>query len=146
MISSVSRADASSQLSINNPAGMIGNYFSVLSETDQQFSLKQAQQAYQQGKFMPWDRPVLSFGIGAAPKWLVVEIENPTEKNLSRRLVIENSWLDKADIYILHNKQITRQLHLGDIYPFVYARHGHKLMGCKSPVGGSPLCKLYPTI
>ncbi|MCU7799337.1 MAG: LPS export ABC transporter permease LptF, partial [gamma proteobacterium symbiont of Lucinoma myriamae] len=28
---------------------------------------------------------------------------------------------------------------------FVYARHGHKLMGCKSPVGGSPLCKLYPT-
>ncbi|MCU7801023.1 MAG: hypothetical protein KZQ70_13025, partial [gamma proteobacterium symbiont of Lucinoma myriamae] len=28
----------------------------------------------------------------------------------------------------------------------VYARHGHKLMGCKSPVGGSPLCKLYPTI
>ncbi|MCU7819510.1 MAG: GGDEF domain-containing protein, partial [gamma proteobacterium symbiont of Lucinoma myriamae] len=26
----------------------------------------------------------------------------------------------------------------------VYARHGHKLMGCKSPVGGSPLCKLYP--
>ncbi|MCU7820050.1 MAG: penicillin-binding protein activator LpoB, partial [gamma proteobacterium symbiont of Lucinoma myriamae] len=27
----------------------------------------------------------------------------------------------------------------------VYARHGHKLMGCKSPVGGSPLCKLYPT-
>ena len=28
----------------------------------------------------------------------------------------------------------------------MYARHGHKLMGCKSPVGGSPLCKLYPTI
>ncbi|MCU7818052.1 MAG: hypothetical protein KZQ57_04085, partial [gamma proteobacterium symbiont of Lucinoma myriamae] len=28
----------------------------------------------------------------------------------------------------------------------VYARHGHKLIGCKSPVGGSPLCKLYPTI
>jgi len=24
----------------------------------------------------------------------------------------------------------------------VYARHGHKLMGCKSPVGESPLCKL----
>ncbi|MCU7818057.1 MAG: hypothetical protein KZQ57_04110, partial [gamma proteobacterium symbiont of Lucinoma myriamae] len=30
-------------------------------------------------------------------------------------------------------------------FSIVYARHGHKLMGCKSPVGGSPLCKLYPT-
>ena len=25
----------------------------------------------------------------------------------------------------------------------MYAQHGHKLIGCKSLVGGSPLCKLY---
>ncbi|MCK5667423.1 MAG: hypothetical protein KAI17_28240, partial [Thiotrichaceae bacterium] len=46
------------------------------------------------------------------------DIENRTKKNISRRLIIENSWLDKADITILHNEQLIRQLHLGDSFPF----------------------------
>ncbi|MCK5667424.1 MAG: hypothetical protein KAI17_28245 [Thiotrichaceae bacterium] len=74
LISSVSSADDSSAgnslpLSISKPAGLIGEYISVLSETDQKLSLEQAIQAYQQGKFVRWDRPVLSFGIGTAAKW-----------------------------------------------------------------------------
>ncbi|RKZ97757.1 MAG: GGDEF domain-containing protein [Gammaproteobacteria bacterium] len=123
LISSVSSADDSSPdnslpLPISKPAGLIGEYISVLSEAGKKMSLEQAKQAYQQGKFIRWDRPVLSFGIGSAPKWLVFEIENLTNKNISRRLIIENSWLDKADINILHNELIIRQLHLGDSYPF----------------------------
>jgi len=123
LISSVGYADDSSPdnslpLPISKPAGLIGEYISVLSETGQKLSLEQVKQAYQQGEFVRWDRAVLSFGIGSAPKWLVFEIENRTEKNISRRLIIENSWLDKADINILHNEQIIRQLHLGDFYPF----------------------------
>ncbi|MCU7819972.1 MAG: protein-L-isoaspartate(D-aspartate) O-methyltransferase, partial [gamma proteobacterium symbiont of Lucinoma myriamae] len=49
---------------------------------------------------------------------------------------------------ILINKDGQGNTHRQNILDvaFVYARHGHKLMGCKSPVGGSPLCKLYPTI
>lgn len=131
LISSVSRADASSSdasspLSISKSAGMIGEYISVLSETDQKLSLEQAKQAYQQGEFVRWDRPVLSFGIGVTPKWLVLDIENLSVNTISRRLIIENSWLDKADIYILHNEQIIKQLHLGDAYPFVERSIEHR--------------------
>jgi len=127
LISSVGYADDSSPdnslpLPISKPAGLIGEYISVLSETGQKLSLEQVKQAYQQGEFVRWDRAVLSFGIGSAPKWLVFEIENRTEKNISRRLIIENSWLDKADINILHNEQIIRQLHLGDFYPLYSAQ------------------------
>lgn len=118
LLSTVSRAAEIPSLSISKSAGLIGEYISVLSESDEKLSLAQARQAYQQGEFIRWDRPVLSYGIGVAPKWLVIEIENPGVNTIPRRFIIENSWLDKADIYILHNEQIIKQLHLGDVYPF----------------------------
>lgn len=112
------RADKASSLAVDHPAGMIGEYISVFAENDQKLSLVQAQQLHNQGAFTRWDRPVLSFGIGAAPRWLMIEIKNSSISSLSRRLIIENSWLDTADIYILHNKLLMKQLHLGDSYPF----------------------------
>ncbi|MCU7939973.1 MAG: diguanylate cyclase [gamma proteobacterium symbiont of Bathyaustriella thionipta] len=126
LICSISRADDSSPLLINKPAGLIGEYLSVFTETNQKLSLKEAKQIYQQGEFVRWDKPVLSFGIGVAPKWLVVEIENRAEKNISRRLIIEKSWLDQADISIVHNEQVIKQVHLGDAYPFAERSIEHR--------------------
>ncbi|MCU7819746.1 MAG: hypothetical protein KZQ56_10860, partial [gamma proteobacterium symbiont of Lucinoma myriamae] len=53
------------------------------------------------------------------------------------RITTWSFFFDRVFVFIIH--------FLLKCLIIVYARHGHKLMGCKSPVGGSPLCKLYPT-
>jgi len=111
-------ADQASPLSIHNTNQLIGNNLAVLEETQQKLTLDEAIEVYQQGHFFNIDKDVLSFGIGVSPRWLVVEVENPEEEKITRRIVIENSWLDKADIYILKDKQLISQYHLGDSYPF----------------------------
>ena len=124
LFSSTVRADQASLTAINNSGSHIGEHLVVLEESlalkenEHALTLKQAQQAYQQGKFSHWEKAVLSFGIGVSPRWLVAEIKNPDAHNITRRFIIENSWLDKIDIYILRNEQVLEQIHLGDSYPF----------------------------
>ena len=116
--SPLSSADEAISLPISHSTNTIGEYLVVLKEQAQPLSLLQARQAYLQGRFSSWKKPVLSFGIGASPRWLVAQVDNRSDKKVTRRLVIENSWLDKADIYILHNDRLVKQLQLGDSFPF----------------------------
>ncbi|MCU7799022.1 MAG: hypothetical protein KZQ70_02470, partial [gamma proteobacterium symbiont of Lucinoma myriamae] len=74
-------------------------------------------------------------------------IQEPDWKAVEQELL----WSETPENHILlltHSQypELLKQIHAPPPLLFVYARHGHKLMGCKSPVGGSPLCKLYPTI
>ncbi len=111
--------------------GIISGHLVVLDEqsmsgTKQALTLQQVQQFYRQGKFVHIGKTVLSFGIGAKPKWLAAEIKNPRQQTVLRRFIIENSWLDKIDIYLLHNNKLLEQLHLGDTYPFASRAIKHR--------------------
>lgn len=123
------RAEQASPVLIDNASRIIGNHLVVLDEaliteqlmpekSHQPLTLEQAQQAYEQDQFIHLGKTVLSFGIGVSPRWLVAEIENPLQDTMLRRLIIENSWLDKIDIYLLHNGKLVKQLQLGDSFPF----------------------------
>ena len=105
-------------LTTNDSYNGIGSYTAVWLETDQPLSLEQAQAAYSEGKFSASNKPILSFGIGSYPVWLTFLVENNINQAAQRQLAIENSWLDKADIYVIHDGQVVSQQHMGDSYPY----------------------------
>ncbi len=118
LLCSTAQAEQAPMLMINNDSGVIGQYFVVLKEDNNPLTLTQARQAYEQNKFSSVENEVLSLGIGISPRWLVAEVNNVDTQNMMRRLIIENSWLDKIDIYVLKNDHLLQQAHLGDSYPF----------------------------
>ncbi len=101
-----------------NGSTLIGKYISVLEETDQPLSLEQARVAYEGGEFSGTENPVLSFGIGASPRWLEFTVSNNAEEYVLQRMVIETPWLDEADIYVISNNQVVSQRKFGDALPF----------------------------
>ena len=61
------------------PAGPLGQYAQWLQEEGSApLTLAEARIAFAAGKAIDSQRPVLSFGIGAAPRWLRVRMHNPT--------------------------------------------------------------------
>ena len=69
-------ADTAAAISVNTNYDAIGEYASYLPETDQPLSIEQAREAYSSGKFMSWNKPVLSFGIGISPVWVRFTVDN----------------------------------------------------------------------
>jgi len=105
-------------LPLDNSNRAVGEYFQVLAETDRALTIEQAETAFSRGDFVQWQKPVLSFGIGTSPRWLTAEVDNPGKSDILRRLVIENSWLDKLDIYVIENHQLVKAAHMGDSLTF----------------------------
>jgi len=118
ILTDVISADQVSPLSIHETNQLIGKNLAVLEENHQRLTVEEAREAYQQGQFSNENKDALSFGIGVSPRWLIAEVHNPEEENITRRMVIENSWLDRVDIYILRDQRVINQYHLGDSYPF----------------------------
>lgn len=98
-----------------NPLGLATTYWQ---EQGGALSLPQAESLYRSGKFAPSRAAVPDFGIGAKPVWLHLAVENPTTLPLTRRLVLENSWLDAIDVYFSRSSTIEASYHLGDSLPF----------------------------
>lgn len=96
----------------------VGQYLLFFSEKEQELTLEQAKQLLAKGLFSHWSKPVLSFGIGASPHWLIAEVYNPDQSSLLHRMVIENPWLNKVDIYIVKDNREVTEFHLGDQYPY----------------------------
>ncbi|MCW8826431.1 MAG: sensor domain-containing diguanylate cyclase [Gammaproteobacteria bacterium] len=92
----------------------IGKYAQILHEDSAHLTMSDALDALTQGRFIPSQRSVPNFGIGAAPVWLAVDVENLQSAVIQRRLQIETSWLDRLDIYLVNSGQLEREFHLGD--------------------------------
>lgn len=106
----------------------IGEYVSYLTETEQTLNLEQAQVAYAAGNFLKWKKPVLSFGIGASPVWLRFTVTNKTEHAVQRRLIVENSWLDHADVFIIKDGQTVFREQSGDNLPYPARAIKHRFL------------------
>jgi diguanylate cyclase (GGDEF)-like protein len=96
----------------------IGEHIRFLPEQGERLDAAQAARAYAQGKFTPSRKPVLSFGIGAAPAWLAFEVTNPGGGAAVRRLAVETSWIDRIDLYFLRDGRVLDSARAGDTQPF----------------------------
>jgi len=77
----------------------LGRSMGVLHETTQRLTLQQAQHLQRQGQFVQETRAVPKFGIGAQPVWLHLAVMNPSAEPQSRHLLVENTWLDRLDVF-----------------------------------------------
>ncbi|MFB8828790.1 7TM diverse intracellular signaling domain-containing protein [Azotobacter sp. CWF10] len=83
-------------------SGPIGLHTSYLMETGGRLSLEQAVAALAQGAFRAVGSPVPNFGIGSAPVWLHLVVNNPTTQRLERQLHIKTPWLDRVEVHFRH--------------------------------------------
>lgn len=94
--------------------GAIGDHTEILQESDGALGIAEAAAAYEAGRFIQARNPVLSFGIGAKPVWIRLSVTNPTATPVVRRLSVETAWLDRLDVYMLHQGRVMAADHAGD--------------------------------
>lgn len=111
-------ADNRQTISAQKAYSAIGKFTAIYAEKGPQLSLDKAQETYAQGLFSVSNTPVLSLGNGSPAHWITFTINNPTQNDLLRRLIIENSWLDLIDLYILNKGKLINQQQAGDQFPF----------------------------
>lgn len=85
-----------------------------LQEDGGPLSLAQAREALRLGRFHADGRRVASFGLGAPPVWIYLELHNPLDQALQFRLLAGMSWIDKLDIALVQHDQVIESWHSGD--------------------------------
>jgi diguanylate cyclase (GGDEF)-like protein len=96
----------------------IGEHSFVLKEGKIPLTLDTALQAFSSGRFTKSNEAFLSFGIGSKPVWVALEVDNPLPSPITRRLSIENAWLDRIDVYFLREGRPQSRYQTGDALPF----------------------------
>ncbi|MEC8428738.1 MAG: 7TM diverse intracellular signaling domain-containing protein, partial [Pseudomonadota bacterium] len=96
----------------------IGTSLVIIEENGDPLTLTEVRQRYEQHAYDVHTNDVLSRGINAPAIWLITELHNPTLFPLSKRLVVDTTWLDQLDIYIAHAQAPTAHHRLGDNLPF----------------------------
>jgi len=117
-MNTAAHADNGKTISAQKTYRAIGEFTAVYAEKGPQLSLTEVQKSYAQGLFSASDSSVLSLGNGSPAHWITFTINNPTQNDLLRRLIIENSWLDLIDLYIINNGKLINQQRVGDQFPF----------------------------
>ena len=117
-MNTAAHADNGKTISAQKTYSAIGEFTAVYAEKGPQLSLTEVQKSYAQGLFSASDSSVLSLGNGSPAHWITFTINNPTQNDLLRRLIIENSWLDLIDLYIINNGKLINQQRVGDQFPF----------------------------
>jgi diguanylate cyclase (GGDEF)-like protein len=80
--------------------------------------LPDAVAALRAGQFAPGKSPVLNFGIGAKAVWIHFAVDNPTAAPVQKRLSLETTWLDRAEVYFLHPGRTVETYRVGDDLAF----------------------------
>lgn len=96
------------------PSEPIGRWMGYLVEQDAPLSLIEAQAISDKRGFQQIRSDVPKFGIGARPVWLHLPMVNGESLPAKRRLQIETAWLDRIDVYHLHEGQLLAQWRAGD--------------------------------
>lgn len=111
---------AAAGLSLRDPLAdaPLGIHAEMLQETDQPLTLETARAAWQAGRFQPARHAVINRGIGAAPAWIRLAVVNPGGAADTRRLQIENPWLDDLSVHFVHAGRSVASHRTGDRLPF----------------------------
>ncbi|SFW98049.1 diguanylate cyclase [Marinospirillum alkaliphilum] len=98
--------------------GPLGQAVVYLEDPQQQLDYQQAYQRWLQGDFVPGTDATLTFGIGGASVWLLLELDNTTPLTQFRHLLLDTPWIDEVHFHVFrHGVEISRWI-TGDNYPF----------------------------
>jgi len=95
-------------------ADPLGRSMTYLLEKAEPLSLQDVRAINENRGFAPVRSEVPKFGIGARPLWLHLPVSNTESLTARRRLHIEISWLDRIDVYQLHEDKLIAQWRAGD--------------------------------
>ena len=98
----------------------LGENAAFFVESNERLPIRSVIELYEQGGFLPANQEVLNFGMGVMPHWIAVEVSNLKSEPLQMILTIENSWLDRVDLYVVHHGELHNHYAFGDRYPFHY--------------------------
>lgn len=98
----------------NLPSDPLGRFTRYLVEKSEPLSLLDVRALNERGSFISASNEVPKFGIGARPVWLHLPVNNAESLTARRRLQIEISWLDRIDVYQLHEDKLVAQWRAGD--------------------------------
>ena len=86
-------------------------------EGGEPLSLDAATKLFKSGAFSDASLP-LSLGIGAKPVWIRFDFTHVKDRVLSKHLSVHTSWLDKLDVYFLHDGRVVRDYRVGDSFNY----------------------------
>jgi diguanylate cyclase (GGDEF)-like protein len=114
-------------IDIASPSGQaLGKHIVFLKEEDSQFELSGAINAYDRGGFAASDKAILNFGIGSQPVWLALKLENSLTEPVTRKLLLENAWLDHIEVYVRHKGRTVEIYRGGDTRSHVRPTMNHR--------------------
>lgn len=100
------------------PSGTLGKYMEYFQEDNGALTVEQAMRRFQSGKVKESHRDSISLGIGVAPVWLKVVVNNDTDLSRDYRLAIETPWLDHIDSWLWYQGDIVSHIKGGDALPY----------------------------
>ncbi len=86
-------------------------------EGGEPLDLTAASKLFQSGAFSDVKLP-LSLGIGAKPVWIRFDFSHAGNTALPKRLSVHTSWLDKLEVYFLHDGRVARDYRVGDSFAY----------------------------
>ena len=104
----------------------IGQHMQVYRSKDVQSSMNDALKALRNGDFSTTNPSVINFGIGSKPVWLALQVKNSDNSAIHRNLLFATAWLDKIDVYFLHNNRLANSYHVGDSLVFSERPQNHR--------------------
>ena len=97
------------------PSGPLGSRALYLQEkAGEHLTLAQAREALARGEFHRDDRSIASFGLGARPVWVYLELQNPLEEALALRLGAGVSWIDRLEVDQVQGDRLLASWQSGD--------------------------------
>ena len=95
-------------------AQFLGGSKTAFVETSEPLTLDQIIALQQQGNLRAVESSVPKFGIGSRPIWLRLAVNNASKEAVQKHLLVENTWLDKLDVYLVQAGQTPRKWQAGD--------------------------------
>ncbi len=96
------------------PEGSLGRHATLLIEDGAPLTLAAAVEMQRAGRFRRSENPVLSFGMGARPLWVHLDLNNPGAERLPLRLLLGTAWLDRLDVFLVQDGRTLAVWHTGD--------------------------------
>nr|WP_272493008.1 diguanylate cyclase [Atopomonas sediminilitoris] len=81
------------------------------------FSLSDAMAAHQDGQFLRSDASILHLGIAPPAHWVSLDLNNSSTITLTRTLELGPIWLNRADVYLIHEQQVLQAVTAGSAEP-----------------------------
>ena len=99
------------------PEKPLGRSLLVVEEREQRLDPSEVLELVDSDAMLPVGQPVPAFGIGAAPSWFYLSLNNPTDQTQTAVLLAGATWLDRIDFFVLAEGEVRVHQVAGDQDP-----------------------------